>query len=440
MTEIVRAWDKAKEQLSKEITAVSYDAWIKPTSVISANDRKITVEAPDSMAKNMLVKVYGSKIADIIESVTSKRYSLEVLVAKNNRDYRPAAVAADMLPENVLNPKYTFETFIVGTNNILAHNASLAAAEQANIYNPLYIYGGSGLGKTHLLQAIGNYYVEHYPEKKILYTTTEKFTYEFVTAIQNKKSYEFKQKYRTVDLLLIDDIQFLSDKTQTYEEFFHTFNALYEAGKQMVITSDRMPSDIPHIPERLRTRFQMGLLADVQPPEFETRLAILKEKISAENISVDDDVLEYVAGGIRSNVRDLEGAVKRMMAYGVISRTNRISMELAEKALKDILSSMPQKKLTISSVIDETAKYFNLTADALRSKQRGAKVVLSRHIAMYICRNKLNASQTKIGFEFGDRDHSTVVNALRKIEGFLDSGDTDIKRAIDEISENLSRD
>ncbi len=440
MTELAEIWSKAKKQLSDEISAVSYDTWIKPISVLSADDKKITMEVPSPTVKSMLLTRYNSIITDCIESVTSRKYALEVLVAnKNRRDYK-AVSAANTLPENLLNPRYTFETFVVGKNNELAQSAALAAAEQANVYNPLYIYGGSGLGKTHLLQAVGNYYIENYPEKKIIYTTTEKFTYDFVSAIQHKKTFEFKQKYRTADLLLIDDIQFLSDKTQTYEEFFHTFNALYEAGKQMVITSDRLPSDIPHIPERLRTRFQMGLLVDVQPPEFETRMAILKDKIAAENISVDDEVLEYVAHGIRSNVRDLEGAVKRMMAYGAISRTNKISMELAEKALKDIFSSMPQKKLTISSVIDETERYFNLPSGTLRSKQRTARVTLPRHIAMYISQSMLGASQAKIGREFGGRDHSTVISATKKIELLLSEENPEVKRAITDISENLSRD
>ncbi len=229
------------------------------------------------------------------------------------------------------------------------------------------------------------------------------------------------------------------DKLQTNLEFFHTFIELYESGKQMVIAADRLPSDIPHISERLRTRFMMGLPADVQPPKFETRMAILRDKISAENIQVDDDVIKYVADGIRSNVRDLEGAVKRMTAYAAIARTNRINMELAEKALKDIFSSMPKQKLGIPAVIAETEKYFNLSDGALRSKQRGAGVVLPRHVAMYICSTVLNASQPKIGAEFGGRDHSTVIYAEKKIKQLLEDGNTDIKTAIDEITENLSR-
>ena len=250
---------------------------------------------------------------------------------------------------------------MVGNNNNLAHAASLAVAESpSQKYNPLFIYGGSGLGKTHLLQAVGNYFMQHYPDKKVLYTTSEKFTYELVTAIREKSNQAFRNKHRTVDLLLMDDIQFLATKELAQEEFFHTFNTLYEAGKQIVLTSDRLPSETPHLADRLKSRFQMGLLADIQPPDYETRIAILRSKIEEEYFTFDEEIVEYVANNIKSNVRDLEGAVKRILAYAGIERTNTISMELAQKALKEILSTLPQRNITTKVIIDEVEKYFHL--------------------------------------------------------------------------------
>ena len=374
-------------------------------------------------------------IESCVESAAGRFYDLEVVC---NTEPEHLETADPIKQQNYLNPKYSFESFVVGNNNNLAHAASLAVAEYpSQKYNPLFIYGGSGLGKTHLLQAIGNYYIENNPGKKVLYTTSEKFTHELVTAIREKTNQDFRNKHRTVDLLLMDDIQFLATKELAQEEFFHTFNTLYEAGKQIVLTSDRLPSETPHLADRLKGRFQMGLLADIQPPDYETRLAILRSKIEEEYFTFDEEIVEYVANNIKSNVRDLEGAVKRILAYAGIERTNTISMELAQKALKEILSTLPQRNITISVIIDEVEKYFNLPSGSLVTKRRSNDIAYPRHIAMYIAREVLDESYPRIGDEF-NRDHTTVMTAVKKIRHNL-SGDTELAAIIRDLVDNIKK-
>ena len=316
--------------------------------------------------------------------------------------------------------------------------AALAVADSpGQKYNPLFLYGGSGLGKTHLLQAIGNRFQELYPGKKVLYTTSERFTYELINAIREKTNQDFRNKYRTVDLLLVDDVQFLATKELAQDEFFHTFNAIYDAGNQIVLTSDRLPSETPHLTDRIKGRFSMGLLADVQPPDYETRMAILKAKIEDEYFTFDEEIIEYVANNIRSNVRDLEGAVKRILAYAGIERTNTISIELAQKALKEIISTLPKRNITISVIIDEVEKYYHLPQGSLRTKKRSNDVAYPRHIAMYLSREVLNESYPKIGEEFG-RDHSTVMNAVKKIRKNL-SGDKELAEKLQDLVNNIRK-
>jgi chromosomal replication initiator protein len=342
--------------------------------------------------------------------------------------------------ENTLNPKYTFSSFVVGNNNNLAYVASLAVAERpAKTYNPLFLYGGSGLGKTHLMQAIGNFYRENYPKKKVLYTTSEKFTYELVTAIREKTNQAFRNKYRKVDLLLIDDVQFFANKELAQEEFFHTFNALFEKDKQIVLTCDRLPSEIPQLEERLKTRFNSGLLADVQPPDYETRMAILKNKIQSEYLSVDEEIVEFIADSIKSNVRDLEGAVKRILVYAGIKRTNEISMELATAALRDILAQQPQRVITAKLIIDEVERYFRLSKGSIISKKRSKDVALPRQVGMYICRELLDdPSFPRIGEEFGGRDHTTALHNVKKISTDILT-DKELENTVKEIISNIKK-
>ena len=435
MEQLTNIWNKVLTQLSMEFSSVSYNTWIKPIKPLELTETSIRLSVPGSLNKDMILTKFRSMIESCVESAAGRFYDLEVVC---NTEPEHLETADPIKQQNYLNPKYSFESFVVGNNNNLAHAASLAVAEYpSQKYNPLFIYGGSGLGKTHLLQAIGNYYIENNPGKKVLYTTSEKFTHELVTAIREKTNQDFRNKHRTVDLLLMDDIQFLATKELAQEEFFHTFNTLYEAGKQIVLTSDRLPSETPHLADRLKGRFQMGLLADIQPPDYETRLAILRSKIEEEYFTFDEEIVEYVANNIKSNVRDLEGAVKRILAYAGIERTNTISMELAQKALKEILSTLPQRNITISVIIDEVEKYFNLPSGSLVTKRRSNDNAYPRHIAMYIAREVLDESYPRIGDEF-NRDHTTVMTAVKKIRHNL-SGDTELAAIIRDLVDNIKK-
>lgn len=440
MENINDIWGNVTKQLRDEMSTVAFDTWIKPIKPVEVAGDSITLCVPGglqkgSLNKSMIMTKYRSLIESSIKNVTGKSLDLDVCFETNS------GVQADdpIKQESALNPKYTFDNFIVGNNNNLAQAASLAVAETpAHKYNPLFIYGGSGLGKTHLIQAIGNFYLTNNPGKRVLYTTSEKFTYELVNAIREKTNQDFRNKHRTVDLLLMDDVQFLATKELAQEEFFHTFNALYEAGKQIVLTSDRLPSETPHLADRLKTRFQMGLLADIQPPDYETRLAILKSKIEDEYFTFDEEIVEYVANNITSNVRDLEGALKRILAYAGIERTNTISMELAQKALKEILSTLPQRNITISVIIDEVEKYYRLPKGSLITKKRSNDIAYPRHIAMYISRVILDESYASIGDAF-KRDHSTVMNAFKKIKKMV-TEDTELQEIINELVTNIKKD
>ena len=426
MERLNELWKRVSDELAQEVSSVSFDTWIKPIQPIELTETSIKLSVPGNLNKDMILTKFRSMIESCIEQAAGRSYEL-VVVCDNPKN--------EMLEPLTLSK---FITFVVGNNNNLAHGASLAVAESPSAkYNPLFIYGGSGLGKTHLLQAIGNYFLQNYPDKKVLYTTSEKFTYELVTAIRERTNQEFRNKYRTVDLLLVDDIQFLATKELAQEEFFHTFNSLYEEGKQIVLTSDRLPSETPHLADRLKSRFQMGLLADIQPPDYEKRLAILRSKIEEEYFTFDEEIVEYVANNIKSNVRDLEGAVKRILAYAGIERTNTISMELAQKALKEILSTLPQRNITTKVIIDEVEKYFRLPAGSLVTKRRSNDIAYPRHIAMYIAREVLDESYPKIGEEF-NRDHTTVMTAVRKISTSL-SGDTELSAIIRDLVDNINK-
>lgn len=435
MDELTQLWNRVLSDLSQEVSGVSFDTWMKPIQPLALTETAIRLSVPSDINKTMILTKFRSMLESSIEFAAGRPYELEVV------SDTPADTSAAVDPirqENTLNPRYTFETFVVGNNSTLAHAACLGVAESPTPkYNPLFLYGGSGLGKTHLLQAIGNYYLKNYPQKKVLYTTSEKFTYELVTAIREKTNQDFRTKHRTVDLLLIDDVQFLATKELAQEEFFHTFNTLYDAGKQIVITSDRLPSETPHLADRLKSRFQMGLVADIQPPDYETRLAILRSKIEAEYFTFDEEIVEYVANNIKSNVRDLEGAVKRILAYAGIERTNTISLELAQKALKEILSSLPQRNITIDVIIDEVEKYFRLPSGSLVSKRRSNDVASPRHIAMYLSREILDESFTRIGEQF-HRDHSTVMVAVRKVKDNLGQ-DTELSATIQDLVDNIKK-
>ncbi len=436
MDELKNIWDNVLLQMSEEITAVSYDTWIKPIKPVSISENTITLSVVSNPNKNMIMTKFRSMIQSCLELAAGRSFEIEVVI--ENTEPEKTVNDDPLSHENSLNSRYSFENFVVGGNNNLAHGAALGVTEApGQKYNPLFLYGGSGLGKTHLLQAIGNRYSELYPNRKVLYTTSEKFTYELVNAIREKTNQEFRNKYRTVDLLLVDDVQFLATRELAQDEFFHTFNTIFEAGGQIVLTSDRMPSETPHLTDRLKSRFQMGLIADVQPPDYETRLAILRAKIEEEYFTFDEEIIEYVAENIRSNVRDLEGAVKRILAYAGIERTNTISIDLAQKALKEIIKILPERNITTEVIIDEVEKYYHLPPGSLVTKKRSNDVAYPRHIAMYLAREVLGESYPHIGDVF-NRDHSTVMNAVKKVRSNL-SGDKELAEKLQELVNNIRK-
>ena len=437
MNEINEIWDSVLAQMAEEISAVSFETWIKTVEPVEIKGNEIVLSVKNSLNKNMLVTKFRSMLESCIEMAAGRTYELNVTVEAELPGTSAAADSGEEFASG-LNERYSFDNFVVGGNNDLAYSTALAVAETpGRKYNPLFLYGGSGLGKTHLLQAIGNKFHELYPNKKVLYTTSEKFTYELVNAIREKSNREFRNKYRTVDLLLVDDVQFLANKEVTQEEFFHTFNAIYDAGNQIVLTSDRLPSETPHLTDRIKGRFSMGLLADVQPPDYETRIAILKSKIENEYFTFDEEIIEYVANNIRSNVRDLEGAVKRILAYAGIERTNTISIELAQKALKEIISTLPKRNITISVIIDEVEKYYHLPSGSLVTKKRSNDIAYPRHIAMYLAREVLDESYPRIGEEF-NRDHSTVMSAVKKVRKSL-QGDKELAEKLEDLVNNIRK-
>ena len=378
---------------------------------------------PNEFIKNILETRYITLIFNALEQVTSKQYDISIILpeerdsktqggGRNKQNDERDSLTSDL---GILNPKYTFDTFVIGNSNRFAHAASLAVSEApAKSYNPLFIYGGVGLGKTHLMHAIGHYILRTNPRTRVLYTTSEKFTNDLINSIRDDKNVEFRNRYRTTDVLLVDDIQFIADKERTQEEFFHTFNSLYESSKQIIISSDRPPKEIPTLEDRLRSRFEWGLICDIQPPDFETRIAILKKKARLENISTPDEVLVFIAKKIESNIRELEGALIRVVAYS--SLTNReINMDLTQEALKDFFSNSKPKPVTVDLIKRVISEYYSIRIEDFKSRKRTRAIAFPRQVAMYLARELTDLSLPKIGEEFGGRDHTTVLHAYDKI-------------------------
>ena len=415
---------KAKELLRNEVTNISYETWIKGLEIQSENDGNIVLLTTTEFQKNIIESKYGDLLVNTFNFITNKTCSITLLakeeLAKKAKDSSPDSNSTIIeTPINYastnLNAKYTFDTFVVGNNNKFAHAAALAVAEApAASYNPLFIYGGVGLGKTHLMHAIGNEILKNNKNAKVLYVTSEKFTNQLVNAIKDNKNEQFRSKYRTIDVLLIDDIQFIAGKNMAQEEFFHTFNALHESGKQIIISSDKPPKDIQLLEDRLKSRFEWGIIADISNPDYETRLAILRKKAQLDNILIDDDILAKIATRIDSNIRELEGTLNKLIAKASLTNSP-ITMEMAEKAINDIVSG--QEKVISSEYIQEVVgKYFNIDPKDLKGSKRSNDITFPRQIAMYLCRNIANMSLPQIGRDFGKRDHTTVMHACNKIE------------------------
>ena len=414
---------KIKELLQPEVTKISYDTWILPLGIRSIEGNNIVFTANSEFQKDFIENKYRSLIFNTLRYITNKDWTFSV-IDLSQEDSSEDVISDDKTSSNsteiksnksTLNTKYTFETFVVGDNNRLAYAAALAVGnEPAKSYNPLFLYGGVGLGKTHLMNAIGNRIIENNNKANVLYVTSEKFTNQLVNAIKDNKNEIFRNKYRNIDVLLIDDIQFIAGKERVQEEFFHTFNALYEEGKQIIISSDKPPRDIQFLEDRLKSRFEWGLLADISCPDYETRLAILRKKAQEENIILEDYILSNIANKIDSNIRELEGVFNKVVAMASLTHSP-ITIELAEKTINEF--KYENEKVISCDFIKETvAKYFSIDKDDLSGNKRSNDIAFPRQIAMYLCRLIANMSYPQIGAEFGGRDHSTVMHACRKIE------------------------
>lgn len=423
--ELEQIWEEALKMIEEETSPVSFATWIQPIVPCGIIGNKIILQVKESFLKEIIEKRHLPLIRTAIKMVTKNEYDIMITTEEEQKAGNLHNLAAEKLAENELarnlNPKYVFDSFVVGNSNRMAHAASLAVAESpAQAYNPLFLYGNSGLGKTHLMHSIGHFILDRNPQAKVLYVTSETFTNELINSIQNNKNEEFRNKYRNIDVLMIDDIQFISKKEGTQEEFFHTFNALYESNKQIIISSDRPPKEIKTLEDRLRSRFEWGLIADVQPPDYETRIAILKKKAERDNLTVPDDVMAYIAKNIASNIRELEGALTRIVAFATLTNQD-ISIALAENSLKDIFSENSATPLTPELIQQVVAEYYNIRVEDIQGSKKPKNIAFPRQVSMYLCRKLLDISLPKIGESFGGRDHTTVIYAISKIEKQLES-------------------
>lgn len=403
-------WNRVVESFRTQIQTVSFNAWIKPMKLYAVTSDEVIVTFKDMAAQAMVLSRYQTRVETVVRTVFGMRYSLKML------DEKDVQRQQQLNSETMLNPKYTFENFVIGPSNNFAYAASLAVAEQpSEIYNPLFLWGDVGLGKTHLMNAIGNFIMTENPMANILLTTSERFTNELIDAIVKKRgTADLRNKMRNVDVLMVDDIQFLSKTTATQEEFFHTFNELYNNGKQIIISSDRPPNELPTIEERLRSRFGCGLIVDIQKPDFETRVAILRKKADEEYIDIPYDVVEYIAAHFDRSIRELEGALTRVFAQSKLLGYP-ISMELAQNALSSLVQTQDTRVVTPKLIIETVAKKYEITPDDILSKKRNREIAVPRQVAIYLCREMTDLSTTNIGREFGNRDHTTVMHSCDKV-------------------------
>ena len=427
MVSLDALWNELKTTYQKDLSPASYNTWIETAHPRSLDQSQLVVEVPSKIHKEYWEKNLTTKIVEVGYMLTGKEIiprfvtgeEVEQEVVEEIKS--PKIPVANPIKKAMLNPKYTFDTFVIGKGNQMAHAAALVVAEDpGSIYNPLFFYGGVGLGKTHLMHAIGHQMLLSEPDAKVKYVSSETFANDFINSIQNKTAEEFRQEYRNVDLLLVDDIQFFAEKEATQEEFFHTFNALYNEGKQIVLTSDRLPNEIPKLQERLVSRFAWGLSVDITPPDLETRTAILRKKAAAERLEIPDDTLSYIAGQIDSNIRELEGALVRVQAFAAMNSED-ISTSLAADALKTLKSGKGHPQLSILQIQEEVAKYYHIQLKDLKGKKRVKSIVVPRQIAMYLARELTDSSLPKIGAEFGGKDNTTVIHAHEKIQQLMES-------------------
>jgi len=445
-------WQQVLSAIQTRLSKPSFDTWLKSTKASVFTDRLLVICAPNNFAREWLESRYAKLIASTVYETLGLQVEVQFVLEEEAQTLAaaqaavpaPAAAAAKPAAQteenfaSMLNPRYTFDTFVIGAGNRFAHAASLAVAEDpANSYNPLFLYGGVGLGKTHLMHAIGHYVLQHNPAAKVLYISSEKFTNEFINAIRDNRGESFRNKYRSIDVLLIDDIQFLAGKEQTQEEFFHTFNALQEERKQIIISSDRQPKEIPTLEERLRSRFEWGLITDIQPPDLETRIAILRKKAKSENLEIPGEAMVYIANQIDTNIRELEGALIRVVAYSSMMNED-VTVALAADALKDIIPSSRPRVITIQDIQQKVGEFYGLRMEDFKARKRTKAVAFPRQVAMYLSRELTDYSLPKIGEAFGGRDHTTVIHAHEKIAMNLRE-DQELARILQNITDKIKQ-
>ncbi|HLA16774.1 MAG TPA: chromosomal replication initiator protein DnaA [Candidatus Limnocylindrales bacterium] len=457
-----QVWRAALGELQVALSPANYETWLKDTALVDVDDNRFTIAVPNGFARDFLEGRYRSLISQTLARVVGYSVVVEFVVAPaapvlseaepEDEERAPSQTNGSAGPVRLeptrvggegghssLNPRYTFANFIVGSANRLAHAASLSVAERpGHAYNPLFLYGGVGLGKTHLMHAIGNQVLAKFPRKRVVYATSEKFTNEFITSIQQGRIDDFRARYRRIDVLLIDDIQFIADKERTQEEFFHTFNSIHEDGKQIVLSSDRPPKAILTLEERLRSRFEWGLIADLGAPDLETRIAILRAKADEQGVPITSDVIEFIARKVVSNVRELEGALNRIVAYASMGAMP-ISIELAQAVLSNVLYNPKKRQVTPERVTRAVSEYYGVEMDALRGQKRDKAIVVPRQIAMFLMRAETDVSLLRIGAELGGRDHSTVLHACGKI-GREVAGNDEMRREIAAVRELIYAD
>ncbi|MEJ6951941.1 chromosomal replication initiator protein DnaA [Natronospora cellulosivora (SeqCode)] len=446
--ELNHIWQETLNKIKENLSNPSFNTWFSEAKPVKLDDKNnLLIEVPNDFIKDWLENRYLDLIAEIIFKLTNNNWNPTFLTSKElnelkNKVEKVEKIETQVVPKrqkfNNLNPKYTFDTFVVGNSNRFAHAASLAVAEApAKAYNPLFIYGDVGLGKTHLMQAIAHFILDHTPDSTVMYVSSETFTNELINAIKDDSTIEFREKYRNIDILLVDDIQFLAGKERTQEEFFHTFNALHESNRQLIISSDRPPKEIPTLEDRLRSRFEWGLITDMQKPDFETRIAILRKKADLENLEVLNEVIIYIANKIQSNIRELEGALTKVIAYASLVE-REIDVDLAQEALKDLLSknNNKSKKIDVNLIQKVIVDYYNLKLEDMKSKKRTQNIAFPRQIAMYLSRELTDLSLPQIGDEFGGRDHTTVIHAHNKIEQKCKE-EVDFNATIDKLTDKI---
>ncbi|NBH82706.1 chromosomal replication initiator protein DnaA [bacterium C-53] len=454
MKELQQNWEEIKELCKKEydILEVPFKTWILPLQIYSIENNVIKIMVPTELSQGAGVSYISNKyklpLKVTIAEVMNQEYELDFISEKDAENdskktvstYNNNSYTKVRTEEANLNSKYTFNTFVVGSNNRFAHSASLAVAESpGEVYNPLFLYGGPGLGKTHLMHSIGHYIIEQSPNMNILYVTSETFTNEVIESIRagNQAMTKFREKYRTIDVLLLDDVQFIIGKESTQEEFFHTFNELHSSKKAIILSSDKPPKDMETLEERLRSRFEWGLIADIQPPNYETRMAILRKNAETIGCNINDEIIQYIATNIKSNIRELEGAFNKVIALSNMNRDQEITIATAEEAMRDIISPNKQRKITPDFIIEVVSNHFNITPADIISKKRNQDIVVPRQIVMYLCREMADTPLTAIGKMLGNRDHTTIIHGVNKITDELDK-DENLSKTVDNIKKLLN--